>query len=141
MNMCRFTTCGGLVDHVIDRVLIDAWIGVVLLGRGPTNECVRHVAHCPLQVPKFYYDQFEFMEDDEGHCASQTVKGVHTIDPHNPDLEYKCRQQYHAMVMTMDEAVGNITAAMKAKQMWENTLVIMSSDNGGPVTISSLSPS
>ena len=40
-----------------------------------------HVAHCPLQVPKFYYDQFSFMSDDEGHCAQQTVKGVHTIDP------------------------------------------------------------
>jgi len=25
-----------------------------------------HVAHCPLQVPKEYYDKFSFMEDDEG---------------------------------------------------------------------------
>jgi len=58
-----------------------------------------HVAHCPLQVPKFYYDKFGFMTDDEGHCASQTVKGLHTIDPHHPELEYKCRQQYHAMVV------------------------------------------
>ena len=86
-----------------------------------------HVAHCPLQVPKDYYDKFSFMEDDEGKCAAQTVKGLHSIDPHFPDTEYKCRQQYHAMVMVMDEVVGNITEAFKAKNMWDNTLVVMSS--------------
>jgi arylsulfatase I/J len=86
-----------------------------------------HVAHCPLQVPKFYYDNFGFMSDDEGKCAQQTVKGVHTIDPHNPNLEYKCRQQYHAMVSIMDEVVGNLTAALVAKGMWENTLMVFSS--------------
>lgn len=52
-----------------------------------------HVAHCPLQVPKEYYDKFSFMEDDEGKCSAQTVKGLHSIDPRYPDLEYKCRQQ------------------------------------------------
>ena len=94
-----------------------------------------HVAHCPLQVPKAYYDKFAFMADDEGKCAAQTVKGLHDIDPHFPDLEYKCRQQYHAMVHVMDEVVGNITTALKAKAMWDNTLVVMSSDNGGPVDL------
>lgn len=68
-----------------------------------------HVAHCPLQVPKFYYDKFGWMTDDEGKCKSQTVKGVHTIDPHHPELAYKCRQQYKAMVSIMDEVVGNVT--------------------------------
>jgi len=92
-----------------------------------------HVAHCPMQVPKEYYDKFDWMTDDEGKCAQQTVKGLHSIDPRFPDLEYKCRQQYHAMVMIMDEVVGNVTDALKAKGMWEDTLVVMSSDNGGPV--------
>lgn len=31
--------------------------------------------------------------------------------------------------MIMDEVVGNITQAFKMKQMWDNTLVVMSSDN------------
>jgi arylsulfatase I/J len=94
-----------------------------------------HVAHCPLQVPKEYYDKFAFMTNDEGQCSKQTVKSVHPIDPRYPDLEYKCRQQYHAMVMVMDEVVGNVTDALKKKGMWENTLVVMSSDNGGPVDL------
>ena len=112
-----------------------------------------HVAHCPLQVPKEYLDKFDYMTDDEGKCSAQvklkrlfwffstadldfnevgisrqTVKGVHSIDPRYPDLPYRCRQQYHAMVMVMDEMVGNITAAFKAKGMWEHTLMVMSSE-------------
>lgn len=94
-----------------------------------------HVAHCPLQVPKEYFDKFSFMENDEDKCRVQTVKGIHSIDPKHPDLPYKCRQIYHAMVMVMDEVVGNVTNALKSKGMWDNTLVIMSSDNGGPINM------
>jgi hypothetical protein len=32
-----------------------------------------HVAHCPLQVPKEYYDKFSFMEDDEGEKKNGPV--------------------------------------------------------------------
>jgi arylsulfatase A-like enzyme len=40
------------------------------------------------------------------------------------------------MVNIMDEVVGNLTQAYQAKAgMWDNTLVIFSSDNGGPVDL------
>ncbi|CAJ1416890.1 unnamed protein product [Effrenium voratum] len=93
-----------------------------------------HVAHFPLQVPRAYYEKLSFMTDDEGLCIARTPKDLHPIDPAHPDLEYKCRQQHAAMIMLMDEVVGSITSAFKAKGMWEtNTLMIFSSDNGGPV--------
>eukprot|EP00931_Biecheleriopsis_adriatica_P097190 TRINITY_DN70936_c0_g1_i1.p1 TRINITY_DN70936_c0_g1~~TRINITY_DN70936_c0_g1_i1.p1 ORF type:complete len:179 (+),score=36.15 TRINITY_DN70936_c0_g1_i1:77-538(+) len=37
------------------------------------------------------------------------------------------------MTNYMDESMGAIADAMKAKGMWDDTLIIFTSDNGGPV--------
>lgn len=42
------------------------------------------------------------------------------------------RRVYAAMVAAMDEAVGQVLAALEEKGMRENTLIVFSSDNGGP---------
>lgn len=43
------------------------------------------------------------------------------------------RQIYHAMVNFADTAVGNLTRLLKAKGMYENTIMVFSADNGGPI--------
>lgn len=65
-------------------------------------------AHAPLQVPQYYLNQFR-----------------HINDPY--------RRTYQAMVMAADDVVGNITAALKARNMWNNTLLVVHSDNGGAI--------
>jgi len=68
-----------------------------------------HLIHTPLEVPTDYLDQFSF-------------------------VDYKNRQLYAAMVYYCDTVIGQITAAIQARPgMWDNTLVVMLSDNGGPV--------
>ena len=64
--------------------------------------------------------------------------GVH--GPHQVPAEYKhaypnlagVRQTYAGMVSAVDEAIGQITAALDEKGLRKNTLIIFSSDNGGP---------
>jgi arylsulfatase I/J len=67
-----------------------------------------HLIHTPLQVPQAYIDRFSFVDNS-------------------------VRRHYAAMVNYMDEVVGKIVRALKAKGMWGNTLLVASSDNGGPI--------
>jgi arylsulfatase A-like enzyme len=61
--------------------------------------------HCPLQVPESYEDK---------------------------SIDTKLRRIYHGMANALDEGIGNITIALRAAGMWEDTWIFFTSDNGGP---------
>ncbi len=67
-----------------------------------------HAAHEPLEVPDATLARFAFIED-------------------------RTRRLYMAMVAEMDEHLGRIVAALKARGMWDNTLLLAFADNGGPL--------
>eukprot|EP00049_Salpingoeca_infusionum_P001522 m.48939 g.48939 ORF g.48939 m.48939 type:complete len:549 (+) comp11071_c0_seq2:65-1711(+) len=66
------------------------------------------VAHYPLQAPAEYQNKFSF------------------IDMPNTRV-------YHAMVNVLDDNLANMTNLLKQKGMWNNTLMVLTSDNGGYV--------
>jgi hypothetical protein len=72
-----------------------------------------HIVHAPLEVPEDYFRKFDFIN--------------------TTDRDQHSRQLYHAMVNFADAAVGNVTKLLKAKGMWEDTLIFFSADNGGPI--------
>jgi hypothetical protein len=40
--------------------------------------------------------------------------------------DFRCRSQYSAMIALLDEIMGNITAALQAKGLWSDTLMVVS---------------
>lgn len=76
-----------------------------------------HLLHTPLQVPDTYLQKVD---------ALLAAAGGASFDSQN-------RRLYAAMTLYMDDVVGELVGALKAKGMWDNTLVVFTSDNGGPL--------
>ena len=50
-----------------------------------------------------------------------------------PDTMYHDRRLYNGLMSTLDTNIGRLVDALKAKGMWDNTLLFFVSDNGGPI--------
>eukprot|EP00039_Didymoeca_costata_P024829 m.11611 g.11611 ORF g.11611 m.11611 type:complete len:580 (-) comp4490_c0_seq1:211-1950(-) len=74
-----------------------------------------HIAHEPIEVPREYFDKQE-------NIVKMSRIG---------DYDYR-RTTYQAMVKFMDEIIGNMSTILHNKNVYNNTLIIFSSDNGGP---------
>jgi arylsulfatase A-like enzyme len=110
---------GGFDWHRDDRVNRDEGYSTHLIAR----EAVRLIEEKPKAQPLFLYVPFN---------------AVHA--PHQVPEQYKKpyaalqepRRTYAGMVAAEDEAVGQIVAALEANGLRSNTLIVWSSDNGGP---------
>ena len=69
-----------------------------------------HAPHTPMQMPQFQLDKMLHVKD-----LSLTGQG------------------YAAMVAVADQALGNLTATLREQGLWDRTLLIFMSDNGGPI--------
>lgn len=65
-----------------------------------------HNTHAPFEVPAAYSNKYNFTQ--------------------------ALRNTWSGMVSMVDETVDNVTSAMKKEGLWDNTLWIMSGDNGSP---------
>jgi arylsulfatase A-like enzyme len=110
---------GGFDWHRDDRVCRDEGYSTQLIAR----EAVRIVRTRDRTRPFFLY------------VAFNAVHGPHQVparyaEPYAPLREP--RRTYAGMVAAMDEAVGQIVDALDSEAIRQHTLILFSSDNGGP---------
>lgn len=71
---------------------------------------------------------FLYLAYNAPHAPDQVTKEHLKKTEH---IEYGGRAVYGAMVAAMDEGIGRVVAELKRQQLYENTLIIFFSDNGG----------
>ena len=98
-----------------------------------------HNNHEPLEVPQAQLDKFEFVYHNCSVMAggspnkNNTCTAAYMASADAADKGCCFRQFYSAMTNYVDMHVGQVVALLKAKGMWANTLLVVSSDNGGPI--------
>eukprot|EP00048_Salpingoeca_helianthica_P005368 m.87064 g.87064 ORF g.87064 m.87064 type:complete len:531 (-) comp13577_c0_seq2:23-1615(-) len=87
-------------------------ISTIINGHSPSRPLflvyAARMVHYPLQVPLEFQQRFSFIDE-----------------PH--------RRMYAAMVSSLDFQIGRIQALLAARGLWENTLMVLTADNGGYV--------
>ncbi|XP_018025361.1 arylsulfatase B isoform X2 [Hyalella azteca] len=63
--------------------------------------------YAPLQAPQAYVDRFSYIKDER-------------------------RRKFAGMLTKLDESVGAVVTALRDRKMFDNTVIVFTSDNGGP---------
>jgi arylsulfatase A-like enzyme len=110
---------GGLDWHRDDKPLREEGYSTFLIAQ----EAIRILNVHDASKPLFLYVPFNAVHSP--HQAPEEYSA--------PYLQLKgARRTYAGMVAALDEAIGTIIAALEKKGLRRNTLIVFSSDNGGP---------
>lgn len=58
-------------------------------------------------------------------------------DPYKGIIDNERRRTFAGMLSAVDEGIANVTAALKRRNMWDNTLLVFTADNGAPICTAS----
>ncbi len=114
---------GGLDWHRNDKALVEEGYTTTLIG----NEAARIVREHDPHQPLFLYVPF-----NSPHTPMQAPQEYLDRYSHIKD---KKRRPYAAMVTCMDDAIGRVVEALGERGMRDETLILFSSDNGGPASL------
>lgn len=83
-------------------------------------------------APLFLYLAWQSVHSVEGPDPEQLKAPQRYIDAFDTTIPNQQRRVFAAMTTTLDEGVANVTAALRRTGMYEHTLLVFSTDNGGP---------
>ncbi len=102
-----------------------------------------HKPHVPFLAPQKYFDMYpkdglkyikspsNFWDTVPKSSISKRFEGFgfeHSIE--NDDLRREYMQAYHACISFIDAQIGSILESLKTNGLWENTIVVLTSDHG-----------
>ena len=107
-----------------------------------TQEAVRHILnHSVVQKPLYIYLAYHNVHDacTKDRATSGLNAPKETVDLYATTKLDTWKLQA-AMTTELDYGVGNVTKALKAADLWGNSVIIFVSDNGGPLDHSTNAP-
>jgi len=90
------------------------------------EEAARIVEAHPEGAPLFLYLAFQAV-----HAPAEVPQEY--VDAYKATIADPMRRKFAGMLSCMDEGLANVTAALQARGWMDSTLVVFTTDNGGPV--------
>lgn len=129
----QHTTSGGFDFHIEEgkncgaNCTVRPW---QLQGTYSTNlfasRAVQIIQEHPVaEAPLFMYLAFQGV-----HSPRQSPQSY--INPYNKSIANPARRTFAGMISALDEGMGNVTAALEAKGMLNDTLIFVTTDNVRP---------
>lgn len=139
---CSQTNQAGCVYE--DDIFVNFTLGVIARHDPATPlfyYLALHNTHEPLEAPEANLKRFKFVYDNctaaIGYATGKNntcAAAVAAPDAYTAADKGCCfRWYYSTMANAADAHIGVVVDALKAKGMWANTLLLVSSDNGGPI--------
>lgn len=73
-----------------------------------------HIVHGPAQLPEAAFQALDFIEASDGPRA-------------------RARQNYLGRVKYIDTAIGRLVGQLEARNMYDDSIIVLHADNGGPL--------
>jgi arylsulfatase A-like enzyme len=126
---------------VTDETALDTSYHSAYLFESKVEEAIASHATNYADTPMFMYYAMQLVHDPWtapaeylSRCTSD-VEDALVSDDATADSTYQL-QNYCAMMVMMDEAIGNLTCALTNNGMGDNTILIIAGDNGGESSMS-----
>lgn len=91
------------------------------------NHITGHAAKYGKDTPLFMYLAL--------HNTHAPIESMPEFSALYPTIAPPLQKHFYGMVSTVDSTVKNVTAALKATGMWDNTLFVYMTDNGSPIQV------